>query len=204
VSSRALVACFLCSLVVWGAASWLMFNQPAKQEAVEFSALADAASVDGFPPATGSLDDSAVPDVVATTRIVRPPSLTGVAGGLPIVLPINTRPLAGAPFTLGWTTRPTAPFPNPRTALLVTLAQPPAPSLIQGGRGGMLQVPPDLVFVPGTVPWLTQNNGTVRLDITFIPQLVGLKVWMQLAVSDARVPAGLTVTPMVALVVGNR
>lgn len=149
-----------------------------------------------------TLDGAAV-DQWASAIVRYPNSLANVHGGLPIVT-LRERPIAGKPFSIGWTTRPTAPFPNYRTALLVTLKPPPAAQPLPGGRGGMLMVPPDYVFKAGQVPWLTQDSGNVRFDMTFIPALAGLRVWLQLVVADSRVPSGATVSPMVELVVGTK
>jgi hypothetical protein len=153
-------------------------------------------------PSAAMLED-AVTTAKARATIRYPTSLANVGGGLPLVVPPASLPVVGRPFTVGWTTRPSAGFPNSRTALLATLQPPPAPSLIPNGGGGMLMVPPDYVIIPGSVPWLTQDAGRVRFDITLLPQLAGLRMWMQLLVADARVPAGVTVSPMLELVFGS-
>ena len=66
----------------------------------------------------------------------------------------------------------------------------------------MLMVPPDLVFRPGG--FLSQNDGLVELRTTFPPQSVGLHLWVQLVVEDARTTAGVTCSPMLELIVGDR
>lgn len=148
----------------------------------------------------------AQPDRYASAIVRYPTSLANVEGGLPIVVPPTSRPIGDKPFTLGWTTRPTAPpdFPSARVALLATLKPPPPAQPIPGGRGGMLQVPPDYVFMPDQVPWLFRDGGRVRFDMTFLRQLAGLRVWVQLIVEDHRTPAGVTVAPMVELTVGTK
>lgn len=129
------------------------------------------------------------------------PRLAGVAGGLPIVVPPG-RPIAGGPFTLAWTTRPSAPFPDVPVALFVSFREPGGAHPIPHARGGMLQVPPDMVFKPGEVSWLTQSGGTVRADLTFSGPHVGTSLWCQLVVKHP--VAGVLTSPVVALTVGNR
>jgi len=131
------------------------------------------------------------------------PQLASVAAGLPLVVPPQI-PTVGEPFTLAFTTRPTAPFPDVSTALLVSFEPPGDAHAIPGARGGMLQVPlnPKLTFRPGDVDWLTQAGGVVRLDLTFAEQHAGLRIWCQLLVKDA--VAGVLTSPVVALTVRKR
>jgi hypothetical protein len=152
-------------------------------------------------PARAVTLEGSTPNVVAHVTIRHMPHLADVAGGLPIVVPPE-RPIAGKPWTLAFTTRPTAPFPSAPVALFVSFRPPSAAKPIPNARGGMLQVPPDLVFKPGQVDWLTQEGGTVRLDITFQPAHIGTRIWCQLVVKDE--VAGVLTSPVVAMTVGSR
>ena len=153
---------------------------------------------------------------------VRPmPSLPDVVGGLPVVVPPDRLPVAGRRWSVGWVTRPVADKkgrrPDRAAALLVTLRPPGPPQLVPGGRGVMLQVPPDYVLTPTRVDELSDpsdpsvpfafeqdGDGRVRLALWLPPQLVGLSAWMQLLVADERVAAGCVSTPVVELHVGER
>ena len=168
--------------------------------------VAEQASTDNpFQQTHAAMLDGAEEQVVySRATITHTNQLADVLGGLPIVVPPDTRPMVGVPFTVGWTTRPTASFPNRRTALVVSLRPPPEPALIPGGGGGTLMLHPDFVFEPNKVPWLTQYDGEVRLDFTFAQGLLGLRIWMQLLVDDDRVPGRAIGTPLLVLTVGNR
>lgn len=150
---------------------------------------------------------------------VRPmPGLPDVVGGLPIVVPPGRRPVVGRRWSVGWVTRPVADKkgrrPDRAAALLVTLRPPGPPQPVPGGRGVMLQVPPDYVLTPTRVDELSDpsgpfafeqdGDGRIRLSLWLPQQLFGLSAWMQLLVADERVAAGCVSTPVVELHVGSR
>lgn len=168
----------------------------------DFDELTRGATAGELLPATraATLEDEDRPEVVAHVAIRHAPHLADVPGGLPVVIP-PSRPIVNRPWTLAFTTRPTAPYPDQPAALFVSFTEPGDAWAIPNGRGGMLQVPPSsLRFKPGQVDWLTQQNGRVRLDITFGEQHAGLRIWCQLVVKDP--VAGVLVSPMVAVTVG--
>lgn len=167
-----------------------------------FDGLTRSATTGLLIPDTGTRAVTLARETTAHVAIRHMPYLADVAGGLPIVIPPATRPIAGQPFTIAWTTRPSAPFPAAPVALFVSFTPPGDAKPIPNARGGMLQVPPQLVFKPGQVDWLTQEGGTVRLDYTFQPRDVGARIWCQLVVKDA--VAGVLTSPVVALTVGDR
>lgn len=151
------------------------------------------------------------------TSHVRPmPTLADVRGGLPIVMTPGTRPVVGRSWVVDWLTRPVAPRPDRRCALLVTLKPPGQPKPIPGAGGSMLQVPPDFVLVPERVQTvdtqarphrffeLVQDpDGHVRLRVVWPRSLDGLDLWCQLVVEDRRVAAGCVTTPVVEVHVGS-
>jgi hypothetical protein len=168
--------------------------------------------MDGLPEAgsltlPATIQDDASPAVLyGHAKVHYAPSIAQVAGGLPIVI-VSTRPVAGQPFRAGFTTRPTAPLVHSPTAMLLTFTKPGEPVLIPGGLGGMLMVPiipSTTIVVPTNGTPVTQFGGEVEISITFPASLVGLRMWTQLLVADTRTPAGLTVSPMLEMVVGSR
>jgi len=166
-----------------------------------------ACSTGDSEPATlapAQLDDAIAPaSLVGRATVRHAPQLANVPGGLPLVIP-DGRPIVGRPWRCVWTTRPTASFPDHRTALLISFSPPPEPQPIPLGRGGMLMVDlrPDLTVQPKAGTYLTQHEGVVEASVTFPPHLVGLQIWMQLVVEDPR--TGVTTSPMLHVVVGNR
>ena len=179
-------------------------------------------------------------DPHAHVRTVYPASVPDVEGGLPVVLYHFERPVVGSTFAIYWLSQyvsrgslgnyvegfaPPWRVPSPmalvgdrpdRTcALLVTLREPDEAAPIPGGRGGILQVPPDFVLVPDRLPALPTTRrplpidfaqdtaGKVRLWLTLPEQLRGLRVWVQLLMADDRVEAGCVPTPMVELTIGK-
>lgn len=107
--------------------------------------------------------------------------------------------------------------PDLQCILLVSLIEPGPPTVIEGGAGGMMAVPPDYILTPTRVdrisPWyrpdvpmeLVQNQyGKVMLRILWPSQLAGLTIWCQLLVEDDRVPAGCVSTPMIEIHVGTK
>jgi len=203
----AIAACFWIVIAIAACSMWpesAPAPEPPAPAPSYFEQLAAKASAD-FPPLVALRASLVAPLRPRPAAIIRyPDSIANVPGGLPIVVPPRAGPVAGQPFRLGWTTRPTASFPYARTVLLATTTKPTAkPAAIPGGAGAVLQVPPDYVLVTGSAPWLTSHeDGHVELGITFVPALAGLRLWVQLVVEDARTPAGVTVAPMVELVVG--
>ena len=146
--------------------------------------------------------DSA-PVVWAKAVVERAPGLARVRGGLPIVADIRGRPVAGKPWSIGWTTRPSGPLPRVPVALIVS-ARRSEPGLLPNTNGAWLQVIPQFVITPQPGGFLTQDGGNVRLDMTWPAGAVGTEWFLQLLVQDRRVPGGVTVTPAVAITVGNR
>ena len=157
------------------------------------------------------------PEQYATAHVRRMPKLAGVKGGLPIAMNPETRPLAGREFRLRWLTRPVAPRPDLASALLLTLAPPSEPQPIPGGRGAMLQVPPDYVLVPERIEdmqawsrpgapfeFVQDAQGQVMLRLLIPSNFAGISIWCQLLVADSRVPAGCVSTPMIELHVGSQ
>ena len=110
--------------------------------------------------------------------------------------------------------------PDLPCALLLTLNEPGPPQPISGGRGGMLQVPPDYVLVPQRIlepdriePWnrpgvpfefVQDQYGKIMLRLTIPYNINGLRVWCQLLVADYRVPCGSVSTPMIELNIGTK
>tara|TARA_S200002703_G_scaffold160089_1_gene176876 strand:+ start:2760 stop:3515 length:756 start_codon:yes stop_codon:yes gene_type:complete len=156
-------------------------------------------------PAVAVRLDGSTPSAYAHAIVRHSNKLARVPGGLPIAI-IDGRPITGKPFRVGWTTRPTAPFPNAKTALLVSTVPPDGEHPIIGGEGAHLMVPPNLVLVPNDerVPFLTQHAGVVELNITFPASSKGATFWLQLLVEDGRVGAGFVPSPVVAIMVGDR
>ena len=144
----------------------------------------------------------------AQAKIVYPPQIANVEGGLPLLVPPATRPIVGRQFIAVFTTRPTGPFMDHQTALLVSRER-VEPAELAGANGAMLMVKPDLVFTPNRDRaflngFLTQEDGKVAVNITFAPGQEGATFYAQLLVRDPRTPLQLTVSPMLKLVVGNR
>lgn len=161
-------------------------------------------------PSTDTLAAASLepPVAWAEARIVYPPQLSDVAGGLPLLVPPKMRPIVGRQFIAVFTTRPTGPFKDHQTALLVSRER-VEPAELAGTNGGMLMVKPDLVFTPDTEgpflnSFLTQRMGKVAVNITFAPGQEGATFYAQLLVRDPRTPLQVTLSPMLKLVVGNR
>ena len=112
-----------------------------------------------------------------------------VLGGMPLAH-VDERPIAGQPWQAMWTTRPTAPYPDLPMRLIVSLTPPgTTPAITQ-------------TFLPGQAG-VTQQGGRLYLDVTFPPQWIGLRLWMQAVVSDRRSLAGELATPVLEVVVGE-
>jgi len=204
-ATLAVAACFWVVLAIAACSLWTTLAPSPEPPATSYFDQLAANATEDFALALPMQVSAAALLRSRPAAIIRyPNSIAKVSGGLPIVVPPEAGPVAGQPFRLGWTTRPTARFPYARTALLASTNKPPVePPEIPGGLGAVLQVPPDYVLVPGVAPWLTSHeDGHLELNITFVPELAGLRLWVQLVVEDARTPAGVTVTPMVELVVG--
>ena len=150
-----------------------------------------------------TMEGDAAPVVWAKAVVERAPGLAKVRGGLPLVARIKGLPVAGRPWTVAWTTRTSAPLPRVPVALLVSSRR-VAPALLPNTNGAWLQVLPSFVVTPQSGGALTQDGGTIRLDMTWPAGAVGTEWFMQLLVQDRRVPGGVTVTPAVAITVGNR
>lgn len=151
---------------------------------------------------------------IAQIRLRWPTSFADVEGGLPGVFDWQHRPVVGTRTGIKWTTNWAPPRPNVNTALLVTLREPPQAQPIPGGRGGMLQVPPDIVLTPRrprevesdgmlAVQFDQDEDGVIALWVNWPRAWLGLRVWCQLLVEDARVPAGCVPTPMIEMVIGT-
>jgi len=152
------------------------------------------------PPQAATLEDAAQPVVHGMAIVRHARQLANVPGGLPLIV-IKNRPVAGIPWRVGFTTRPTDPV-NAEVALLVTFTPPPEPAPIPNGRGGMLMVPLKQSIRPAPNSVLTQYRGDIEANITFRPEHVGVEMWAQMIVRDPR--SGVTVSPMLHIRVGNR
>lgn len=155
-----------------------------------------------------STDLASTPTVWAMAQIRRPASLSDVEGGLPTIVPPRARPVVGRQFLVCFTTRPSAPFPDNDTVLLVSLERPDE-AVLPGTNGGTLMVHPQFVFTPKrgnglANGFLTQEDGRVLLNVEFAPAQVGAKFYAQLLVKDPRTELAVTATPMLEVMVGNR
>jgi hypothetical protein len=155
------------------------------------------------------LDGAGAADVWAKAVVRQPPGLSLVKGGLPVVSSLD-RPVTGRPWTMAWTTRPTAAinsdnvrFPTQVVALIASQA-PTAPGEIPNTYGAWLQVRPQFVIHPSTGGFFTSAGGVSRVDITWPHAAAGSTWFLQLLVRDPRTPAGLVVSPAVELIIGNK
>lgn len=152
---------------------------------------------------TGSVDAVVQSGVWAKAVVRHAPQLADVAGGLPIVSRIIGRPIAGEPFTIAWTTRPSPPLVDANVVLLASQRK-ADPAVLDGASGGMLMVHPDLIIAPQASSLFTLQQGVARFDVMFPPAAVGSHWFVQAVVADARVDAGVTFAPVVELTVGDR
>lgn len=118
---------------------------------------------------------------VATTRHL---------GGNPSVR-YDSRPIAGVPWSVVFTTKPTPPYPDAPMRLLISLTPPGHES------------PVVATFRAGD-PGITQQGGKLWLDVTFPPQWVGLRLWLQAVVTDPRSLTGEVATPVLEITIGER
>jgi len=184
-------------------------------------------------------------DIFATYHIRYPKSFANVDGGLPCVLSPDVRPLVGSVFKLHWLTEfiPSYPEggadgyttgpngfwktphirtlqpavrPNKNCALFVSIKK-PVPAPIPGGKGAILQCPPNYVFAPERVELLSSSitpgkfvqfeqdyQGKIQIFFRCLPIMKGLTLYCQLVVADNRVDAGFIPTPMVEINIGNK
>lgn len=123
-------------------------------------------------------------------------------------LPVfHGRPLVGSDFHIVWHTVPSVPPAPPVPELMFLMVdteqRPWAPLDDYGMPGCWLQVSPaNMIFpIPGT--GLTQDGGTLRLDISVFPHLVGTHLYVQCGILDVNAnPGGAMVTPMIELTFG--
>tara|TARA_R110002094_G_scaffold145203_1_gene134591 strand:- start:8104 stop:8631 length:528 start_codon:yes stop_codon:yes gene_type:complete len=145
------------------------------------------------------------PSIVAGALVRHPRSSCDVLGGLPIVL-TEGRPVIGRPFRASWSLRPTSP-PEPEyqfSVLMFSINNMASPHPIPGAPGCLLMVHPDHLMIPAPGTLLTQDGGRIELRMTAPPQFLGLTFDMQLAVRDTRNTAGIVVSPMLRLIIGDK
>lgn len=118
---------------------------------------------------------------IATTRYL---------GGNPSVR-YDSRPIAGVPWSVVFTTKPTAPYPEAPMRLLISLTPP--------GH----EAPVVATFHPGD-PGVTQQGGKLWLDVTWPPQWIGLRLWLQAVMTDERSLTGETATPVLEVTIGEQ
>lgn len=158
-----------------------------------------------------------------------PGELAAVQGGLPTVTGWTGRPIAGESWSITWGIRATPAYAEGvptwlplydgnhdgvkepvqlRCVLAVSQRPLERSAAIPGGEGGRLAVNLDSILQPARASLHSQfftldQQGRVAIDITFPETWVGQHFYLQLLVEDWRVPAYLTVSQAVELIVGD-
>lgn len=155
---------------------------------------------------TAAEDGPADARVIGEVRVLRPPMLADVPGGLPIVAAWRSTPTAGEEVVVAWTSRPSpaypdgpdgpATYPNIPCALLVDV-RPATAAEVPGWNGAMLQVNPRWVFKPVEGSWFSDPGGQPRLRFTPPPYWAGLTFYLQVVWADNRL------APAVRLTIGH-
>lgn len=152
------------------------------------------------------------PPMLGRARMLRAPTPCDVppfAEGGPGVpyLVVDGMPMAGQPFRVQWSTKPTSPddMPGWPAMLFVSFERiAPLPLDALGAPGCHLQVNPDFIMVPSVGSILTQQAGRVNLDWTPGSSLIGQDFFSQLLViAPGANGAGLLLSPALHVTIGG-
>ena len=167
------------------------------------AALLDAPLVERAAMAVG-LDGPTGPTWASAVVHQPPKPAPYIKGGVPAVIAFDSRPIAGRLWQARFVTDYVGPRYD-RVAVLIASRRPAEPGPIPGGEGQFLLAHPDLVLEPSDGGILTfEEPGVVLLSIVWPPQTVGQTWHLQLLVKSDQCPAGVVVSPLLTITVGNR
>ena len=127
--------------------------------------------------------------------------------GAPVGL-IQGRPIVGFGFSVAWFTVPTSPPAPPAPEIMFLMVSPvaaPEPEPLDrfGMPGCWLQVPPDNIVFPAPGTGVTQDGGTLTLNMPVLPHMTGLHLFVQCGILDPLANyGGALVSPVLELTFG--
>lgn len=200
-----LSVCLLATSVACLITSCALHDSPPEERPPLLTGVNWRSIADLPPPAlrAATLTSTAVTGVAV---VHQPKTTCQVAGGGPVVLPVG-RPIAGQPFRVQWSTKPTVPpEPPARDTWLLWSQRPATPAKLDqwGYSDCWLMVNPDNAMAPQPGTILTREGGRTFLDWTPPIWSAGQQLWLQLILVEPNAPGRFVLSPALELVVGSQ